>query len=99
MSEQYIPLILASLKTLNEDFGKDSLENVTDQTEIFGATGALTSIELVALIADLEDRISDEFGKNVVLADEKAMSQYKSPFKNAASLSTFIDSLLKEQVA
>ena len=50
---------------------------------------------LVSFIADLEDKISDEFEKDIILADEKAMSAKTSPFRNIESLTSYIKSLLE----
>ncbi|MBD3843955.1 MAG: hypothetical protein IE909_19185, partial [Campylobacterales bacterium] len=47
-------------------------------------------------ITDLEERISDEFEKDIVLADEKAMSQKASPFRNVETLTNYIQKLLEE---
>ena len=51
---------------------------------------------LVTLIADLEARISDEFDFDIILADEKAMSQRTSPFRNIATLTKYIEQILEE---
>jgi len=48
------------------------------------------------LITDLEERISDEFDKDITLADEKAMSQRNSPFRSVESLTNYISKLLEE---
>ena len=55
----------------------------------------MDSLALVSFIADLEDKISDEFEKDIVLADEKAMSAKTSPFRNIESLTSYIKSLLE----
>ena len=51
---------------------------------------------LVSLITDIEERISDGFDVDIVLADEKAMSQRTSPFRNVKSLTIYIQKLLEE---
>ncbi|WP_419675786.1 hypothetical protein ACN2CX_10675 [Aliarcobacter butzleri] len=51
---------------------------------------------LVSFITDLEEKISDEFEKDIVLADEKAMSTRTSPFRNIESLTLYIKTLLEE---
>lgn len=61
---------------------------------IFGAGGVLDSLGLVNFLADLEYRISDEFGQEIVLASEQAMSRSRSPFRNVASLTEYIEELL-----
>ena len=55
----------------------------------------MDSLALVSFIADLEDKISDEFEKDIILADEKAMSEKTSTFRNIESLTSYIKSLLE----
>jgi hypothetical protein len=63
---------------------------------IFGAGGVLDSLDLVNFVADLEYRIDQVFGHEVVLASEKAMSRSRSPFRDVDSLSAYIVELLSE---
>lgn len=89
-------IIVQTLLEINEEIENENLVTITLKTKIFGANGALDSLALVSFIVDLEERISDEFSKNIVLADEKAMSQKTSPFRDVASLTTYIAKLLRE---
>ncbi len=97
MKNKVISIIIEALKELAADFGNDNIENIADtdgETILYGMDGILESIELVSLIADLEEIIFDEFGRDITLADEKAMSQNNSPFRTVNSLSDYIESLL-----
>ena len=96
MKEKIQELIIHSVKELNEELENESLNNPTTQTKLYGSSGALDSLALVSLITDLEDIISDEFEQDIVLADEKAMSQRTSPFRSVESLSLYIQKLLEE---
>lgn len=57
----------------------------------------LDSLSLVSFITDIESLISDEFDKNIILADEKAMSQRVSPFRTVETLTVYIKKLLTEE--
>ena len=97
MKNKVISIIIDALKELAADFGNDNIENIADtdgETILYGMDGILESIELVSLFADLEEIIFDEFGRDITLADEKAMSQNNSPFRTVNSLSDYIESLL-----
>lgn len=96
MSTSVESIIIECLKELNEELENPSLENCTKQTKIFGGNGALDSLALVSFITDLEEKISDVFEKEIVLADEKAMSAKTSPFRNVESLTFYIKSLLED---
>lgn len=67
------------------------------QLTIYGENGVLDSISLVSLILLIEEKIQDEFNCEILLANEKAMSQVNSPFNNYHSLTHFIHTLLTEK--
>lgn len=90
MQEKIEKIILETLVDLNEELQDESLRVPTQKTRLYGASSALDSLALVSLIADIEDRISEEFDIDIVLADEKAMSATTSPFRNVESLTDYI---------
>ncbi|MEA2019627.1 MAG: hypothetical protein U9N59_14395 [Campylobacterota bacterium] len=96
MQEKIEKAIVEALEELNEELENENLNNPTSETKLYGGSGALDSLALVSFITDLEERISDEFDKDIILADEKAMSQRTSPFRNVESLTSYIQKLLKE---
>ena len=63
---------------------------------IFGPNGVLDSLDLVNFLADLEYRLEQEFGRELVLASERAMSRGRSPFRDVNELSEYIAELLAE---
>jgi acyl carrier protein len=65
-------------------------------TNLFGAQGQLDSLGLVNFIVLLEQRIADEFGVAVTLANEKALSRQRSPFLTVHSLTEYIVEQLEE---
>lgn len=94
MRDTIVRVISSALKDLNEDLQNDELDNPGEQTHIYGRKGNLDSLALVSFIADLEGKISCEFDKDIILADERAMSQANSPFKTVGNLADYIQSLL-----
>ena len=91
-------IIINALKIQNKELKDKTLSNPTSSTEIFGRNGALDSLALVSLIADLEDLVADRFDKDIILADDKAMSQKTSPFRNVRSLTDYIEILINEDI-
>ena len=61
---------------------------------VFGPGGTLDSLGLVNFLADLEYRVAEEFGRDVVLASEQAMSRSRSPFRDVSALSEYVLELL-----
>jgi len=65
---------------------------------LYGKNGILDSISLVTLVAKVEEKIEDEFDVSIILADEKAMSQKRSPFLTIDTLTTYVESLISKEV-
>ena len=96
MRQKIEQVIVDSLTELNEELENKELSNPNKETKLYGGNGVLDSLALVSFITDLEERVSDEFDKDIVLADEKAMSQRTSPFRNIETLVIYIEKLLEE---
>ena len=96
MQQKIEEIIIIVLNELNEELENEQLNNITSETKIYGSNAALDSLALVSFITDLEERISEEFDQDIILADEKAMSQRTSPFRNIESLTNYILNLIEE---
>ncbi len=96
MHDRIAPLVIAALRDLGTELGLPELANPSPDLRLFGAQSPLDSMALVSLIADLESRLSAEFGRDLVLADDRAMSQLRSPFRTVASLTAHIAQRLEE---
>ena len=96
MNNKIENIIINILKEFNEELEDERLQNPTTKTKLYGTNGTLDSLALVSFITDLEEVISEEFEKDIVLADEKAMSATTSPFRNVESLTLYIEQLLQE---
>jgi len=79
-------LILESVQMLAEDFELDALKNPSTDTSLYCEGGALDSMALVNLIADIEEALAKKFDVSIALADEKAMSARNSPYRSVSSL-------------
>jgi acyl carrier protein len=69
----------------------------TSDLKIFGSEGVLDSMGLVNLVVLLEERIQDEYDVDITIADDRAMSQNKSPFRTIGYLAEYIERLLREK--
>lgn len=96
MTQDLLSLVIESVRALGEDQGKEVLVAADEDTRLFGSKGNLDSIGLVALIADVEDLVFEKFGKTIVLADEKSMSETRSPFRDVRSLVGYVEKLMAE---
>ena len=85
-NERIIKAIFSAVDEVNEQLsGGQQLEKLLD-TAILHRSGNLDSLALVNLIVATEQKIEEEFGVTITLADEKAVSQKNSPFRSIGTL-------------
>lgn len=89
-------IIFQALKNINDERDPGEQLVVDLNTSLFGADAVLDSLSLVSVIVDVEAAISDASGRDVVLTDDRAMSQELSPFSDVSSLTAYILLLLSE---
>ena len=63
---------------------------------LFGREGVLDSLGLVSFVMAVEQALEDEIGITLTLADEKAMSQRRSPFRTIGTLAEYAARLMRE---
>lgn len=69
--------------------------SVNESTHLFG--GRLDSVTVVSLIVELEEQIADDCGVSITIADDRAMSQQRSPFRTVGSLADYVQELITER--
>lgn len=87
--------------TLSEmdDYDPVKIPPLNGSTRLIGSQSLLSSIKLVSLIVGIEDKLADEQDIYITIADERAMSMEKSPFRTVESLSSYISTLVREHGA
>ncbi len=91
-------VIFEAIDEFNEQQAEEQQLEKSLDTILFGNSGKLNSLGLVNLIVGIEQKLEEEFGTAVTLADERAMSQTNSPFQTIGSLAEYTWSLLQEKV-
>lgn len=95
MKTKLLSLVTSAIEEINEDLeDKVPLEKGLEAT-LYGERGSLNSINLVSLIAAIEEGIEDEFDITVSLSDSSALSQAKTPFKTVGSLLAYAENLIE----
>jgi acyl carrier protein len=74
------------------------LDGFQESTRLIGHEAVLDSMGLVSLLLDIEQSISEQFDVVIIIADERAMSQKRSPFRSVESLTDYVLDLVKEQI-
>jgi acyl carrier protein len=96
MREKVVAIIETAVRD-SRDFSSDAVKvTINQETRLYGKQGILDSIGLVTMIADVEQQIEDELGHQITLADEKALSQARSPFRTIGSLADYACSLIEQ---
>jgi acyl carrier protein len=94
--KKIIEVIYKSINEMNSQLD-DKIKLVeSTETVLMGSDGKLDSLALVNLIVVIEQNIEDKFDVSITIADERAMSQKRSPFRTIGTLADYIDMLLKE---
>ena len=91
-------IIFQALANVNDERGPDEQIDISPTTILFGTDTVLDSLSLVSVIVDVEAAVSETSGRDVVLTDDRAMSQDVSPFSDVGSLTAYILLLLSEPV-
>ena len=88
-AEQVEQIILAAIETANLTREPDAQVPVTRTAALYGPGAPLDSLGLVALLIGAEDGLRAA-GASVTLADDRAMSQVRSPFRDVPALVDYI---------
>jgi acyl carrier protein len=92
--EQVLKLVLATFRQEAADLGYDQLRDANADTALFGGEAGVDSLSLVRLVAAVERAAESQFGRRIVLADERAMSMRNSPFRTAGTLAHLLQQRL-----
>lgn len=91
-----VELILAALQDVLA--GAEGEPVTPDETtRLIGRASVLDSMGLVTLIVEVEQRLEADHDLVVVLADDRAMSQTRSPFLSVGTLADYVLQLAAEQ--
>ena len=84
-----------NLVTLLKEFiSENEIEvksKINNNSRLFGSSSIFDSMELVQFIVEVEQFLDDEYGVEIELTSEKAMSRRTSPFISIKLLVNFIN--------
>ena len=98
MKRKILQSIYNSIDSLNDQLPSEEHIEKSNDTDLFGSGSTLDSLGLINLIVAIEQNIEDDFDTSITLADERAMSQNQSPFRNVESIVDYIEMLLVEKL-
>lgn len=94
IKEVVLQIIYQSIDDLNRL--NDSEVTKTPETRLFGCDSNIDSLALVNLIVIVEKSVNSLSSKKITIADDKAMSQTRSPFRSVDTLADYITGLVNE---
>lgn len=95
--DEIATLVISTLHEVlshKDEFPQDPLE---ESTCLIGRKAVLSSIDLVTLVVELEQRLEDKYGVSLVLTDDQDMMRRDSPFQTVKSLTDRIVVLIGEE--
>jgi|SRR6267142_436499 len=98
MQRDLVSLIVNVLRGLDGRPGTTLPAELNADTPLFGRDGFLDSLGLVTLVVGVEQAIEDTFDARVGLADERAMSQTRSPYRTIGSLAEYAGRVIDEEL-
>ena len=88
-------VVLEAMRNANEARDAASQLAIAADAPIFGPDSPLDSLGLVGLLMDIEEGLQG-IGCDVVLSDERAVSQKRSPFRSVQSLVAYVGAIARE---
>lgn len=87
-TEQVTALVYRAVDEINRELSDGQRLEKDPATVLFGTNASIDSMALVSFIVAVEEQLLNELGIAMTLADDKAMSMERSPFR---TLATFVD--------
>ncbi|MFZ4590393.1 MAG: hypothetical protein ACOYN6_05310 [Ignavibacteria bacterium] len=94
---QIVNFVIENVRKLVGTLPTEQKFDVDEKTILFGNGSNIDSLSLVSIIVDLETSLSEEYGIDISLTDDRAMMREKSPFDNVIALSDFIYEIISEK--
>ena len=83
-------IIFAALGAQNAERAPDDQIEISEKTPLFAAGSRLDSLQFVSLITDVEVALNTEYGREVSLADDRALERAESPYTTVATLRDYV---------
>lgn len=72
------------------------LIELSNKTPLIGSQAVFDSMGLVIFLVELEEKLDELYSVEIEIADERAMSRFRSPFMNIDSLTEFLIEKINE---
>ncbi|MCK4774962.1 MAG: hypothetical protein KAT30_09250 [Candidatus Krumholzibacteria bacterium] len=96
MREKILEVIFRAIDEVNDALPPKNRLAKSPDTTLFGEGATLDSIGLVNLIVATEQRLLEDLDVSVTIANERAISREKSPFRSVDMLAEYVEELIEE---
>jgi acyl carrier protein len=93
--EQVTALVYRAVDEINAELTDSQHLDKDPATVLFGSRAQIDSMALVSFIVAVEEQLFDELGLSMTLADDKAMSMERSPFRTLATLIDYVQTRIQ----
>lgn len=90
LRETILQLVQAAAAEINVDLEEPIALELGEEAPLYGRDGVLDSLSLVSLVLLVEEKTSDHTGKPLSLTNERALSQFRSPFRTIGTLADYV---------
>ena len=87
---EILELVFTAVTRTNQLREADAQIPLREDAALFGESGQLDSLGLVSFVLDVEDLVNDATGRAIVLSDDRAMSQSRSPFRTIGDFVEYV---------
>lgn len=95
--ERVLKAVYAAVDELNAQIGVGAhVEKSLDEV-LYGKDGKLESLDFVTFIMEVETKMNEEFGLDLMITDEDLLSKQKSPFSTMGNLVEYLEKLVTSQ--
>ena len=94
-TEQVTALVYRAVDEINGELTDGQRLEKDPSTVLFGNNAKIDSMALVSFIVAVEEQILNELGIAMTLADDKAMSMQRSPFRTLETLVDYVKSRIQ----
>ena len=95
--ERITTAVYIAVDEINHQLPKGAQIEKRLDASLYGASGQLESLDFVAFIMEVEEKINAEFKSNVTIADADLLSKQKSPFSTLGTLIEYLDEVLEQE--
>ncbi len=96
MEEKIRNILMEAINEINEDMDENEKIVYALDSVLFGKGAGMDSFSFVNLISNIEDRIYDEFDKEVYLVTPDVYEKDYNPFETVAALEKYIAEVMAE---